>query len=67
MSLTWYGTQNYTPGNDGRLYIFPHICEGWWDGSISTLQNPARQASAHYVVSGGCTTSFRSARPCHSR
>lgn len=53
MSLTWYGTQNYTPGNDGRLYIFPHICEGWWDGSISTLQNPARQASAHYVVSGG--------------
>ena len=52
MSLTWYGTQNYTPGNDGRLYIFPHICEGWWDGSISTLQNPARQASAHYVVSG---------------
>ena len=52
MSLTWYGTQNYTPGNDGRLYIFPHICEGWWDGSIATLQNPARQASAHYVVSG---------------
>lgn len=52
MSLTWYGTQNYTPGHDGRLYIFPHICEGWWDGSIATLQNPARQASAHYVVSG---------------
>lgn len=52
MSITWYGTPNFSYGNNGRLYIFVHICEGWWDGSISTLQNPARQASAHYVISG---------------
>lgn len=52
MSITWYGTPNFSYGNNGRFYIFVHICEGWWDGSISTLQNPARQASAHYVISG---------------
>ena len=52
MSVTWYGTPNFSYGNNGRFYIFVHICEGWWDGSISTLQNPARQASAHYVISG---------------
>lgn len=52
MSLTWYGTPNFSYGNNGRFYIFVHICEGWWDGSIATLQNPDRQASAHYVISG---------------
>ncbi len=52
MSLEWRGTPNCSGGNLGRLYIFPHICEGWFEGSIATLQNPGRQASAHYVVSG---------------
>lgn len=52
MNIEWRGTPNYSGGNLGRLYIFPHICEGWYEGSITTLQNPSRQASAHYVVSG---------------
>ena len=52
MSIEWRGTPNYSGGNLGRLYIFPHICEGRYEGSIATLQNPSRQASAHYVVSG---------------
>ena len=52
MSYEWRGTSNYTKGNQGRKWIFPHICEGWYEGSIATLQNPSRQASAHYVVEG---------------
>lgn len=49
-NVEWRGTSNYSKGNSGRLYLFPHICEGWYEGSISTLQNPSRQASAHYVI-----------------
>lgn len=52
MGIEWRGTPNYSSGNSGRLYLFPHICEGWYEGSISTLQNPTRQASAHYVIDG---------------
>lgn len=52
MNLWWEGTPNYTSGYINRSYIFPHITEGSFRGSIATLQNPSRQASAHYVVDG---------------
>lgn len=54
---TQYTSPNYTESNDGREYIVIH----WWgdpnqnpsySGVISTLCNPARQASAHYVATG---------------
>jgi len=48
----WAGTPNYTSGNQGRLYLFPHWTEGGFAGSVATLQNPNRQASAHYVIEG---------------
>lgn len=52
-SVYWAGTPNYTDGNDGIAYLFPHWTEGGFAGSVSTLQNPNRQASAHYVIEGG--------------
>ena len=52
MNLWWAGTPNYTSGYISRSYIFPHITEGGFQGSIATLQNPSRKASAHYVVDG---------------
>ena len=51
-SIYWAGTPNFTSGNAGRLFLFPHWTEGGFDGSVATLQNPARQASAHYVIEG---------------
>ena len=50
--IYWAGTPNYTDGNDGRLFLFPHWTEGGFAGSVSTLQNPNRSASAHYVIEG---------------
>lgn len=41
---------NYTSGNLGVQYLFPHITEGGFAGSVATLKNPSRQASAHYVI-----------------
>lgn len=52
MGAYWAGTPNYNNGNDGRLYLFPHWTCGGFEGSVATLQNPARQASAHYVIEG---------------
>lgn len=52
MSLYWAGSPNYSNGYINRSYIFPHITEGGFAGSVATLQNPSRQASAHYVVEG---------------
>lgn len=51
-NVYWAGTPNYTPGNSGVQYLFPHWTCGGFDGSVSTLQNPDRQASAHYVIEG---------------
>jgi len=51
-NVYWAGTPNYTPGNYGIVALFPHWTCGGFDGSVSTLQNPARQASAHYVIEG---------------
>lgn len=50
MGMWWAGTPNFNYGNSGRLYLFPHWTAGGFDGSVSTLQNPANQASAHYVI-----------------
>lgn len=52
MSLYWAGTPNFTPGTYGVSYLFPHWTCGGFDGSVSTLQDPSRQASAHYVIEG---------------
>lgn len=52
-SVYWAGTPNYTSGNYGIVALFPHWTCGGFDGSVSTLQNPDRQASAHYVIEGG--------------
>ena len=49
-NIYWAGTPNYTPGNYGIVALFPHWTCGGFDGSVATLQNPARQASAHYVI-----------------
>lgn len=52
-NIYWAGTPNYTPGNYGIEALFPHWTCGGFDGSVATLQNPAREASAHYVIEGG--------------
>ena len=52
MNLYWAGSPNYTEGNNGILWLFPHWTAGGFEGSVSTLQNPERQASAHYVIEG---------------
>lgn len=49
-NVYWAGTPNYTEGNYGILALFPHWTCGNFDASVSTLQNPDRQASAHYVI-----------------
>jgi len=54
---TQYNSPNFTEGYNSRKYLIIH----WWDdpaknptyeGSIATLMNPTRQASAHYVATG---------------
>ena len=52
-NIYWAGTPNYTEGNYGIEALFPHWTCGGFDGSVATLQNPDRQASAHYVIEGG--------------
>ena len=51
-NIYWAGTPNYTSGNYGIVALFPHWTCGGFDGSVATLQNPDRQASAHYVIEG---------------
>jgi hypothetical protein len=55
--ITQYDSPNFTPGNKGRKMIIIH----WWDdpaknpsfmGTINTLINPSRGASAHFVATG---------------
>lgn len=52
MNKYWVGTPNFNEGNNGRRYLFLHWTAGSFDGSVATLQNPAREASAHYVIEG---------------
>lgn len=49
-NIYWAGTPNYTYGNFGIEALFPHWTCGGFDASVSTLQNPDREASAHYVI-----------------
>ncbi len=51
-NIWWAGTPNYTEGNYGVEALFPHWTAGSFDASVSTLQDPNRQASAHYVIEG---------------
>jgi hypothetical protein len=45
-------TANYTHGRAGESvrYVVIHTTQGSYAGAISWLQNPAAQASAHYVI-----------------
>lgn len=52
MGVYWAGTPNFNQGNEGRQFLFPHWTAGGFDGSVATLQNPGRGASAHYVIEG---------------
>lgn len=68
--LEWRPSPNFTPGSQTRaLYGRPRTIElgagHWWDdpsrgpshdGVVNTFLNPARQASAHAVVSAGRVT-----------
>lgn len=42
---------HYWPGNQGRLAVVLHICEGPYQGSITHLRNSG--LSAHFVISEG--------------
>ncbi len=44
---------HYTPGNQGRVGVCLHICEGPFEGSITHLRNSG--LSAHFVISEGGT------------
>lgn len=50
MGAWWAGTPNFNGGNSGRMFLFPHWTAGSFNGSVATLQNPSKQASAHYVI-----------------
>lgn len=64
--LTQYNSPNYTPENQvratwGRPRTIEIVAQHWWgdpntnptfEGVISTLCNPSRQASAHFVATG---------------
>lgn len=68
--LEWKGSPNFTPGSQTKaFYGRPRTIEmgagHWWDdpsrgpshsGVVNTFLNPARQASAHAVVSAGLVT-----------
>lgn len=55
--ITQYNSPNFTKGNNGRKMI---VCHHWddpaknpsFEGTISTLCNPSRGASAHFVATG---------------
>lgn len=50
--IEWVGTPNFRSGRNGRkpLAIVNHITAGSYPGCLSWMQNPASQASAHYLV-----------------
>lgn len=51
-SIEWVGTPNYRQGRSGRkpITIVDHITAGRYPGCLSWMQNPAAQASAHYLI-----------------
>lgn len=52
MNAEWYGSSNFRKGRNGRqpIAIVNHITAGAFPGCLSWLQNPAAQASAHYLI-----------------
>jgi len=50
--IQWVGTPNFKKGRGGRipLAIVDHITAGAFPGCLSWQQNPASEASAHYLV-----------------
>lgn len=50
--IQWVGTPNYTSGRGGRapVAIVDHITAGLYPGTLNWMQNPAAQASAHYLI-----------------
>lgn len=54
MDLTWHPSPNYSSRKGVAIkYLIPHYTAGTsFDGAYSTLCNPSRHASAHYLVEG---------------
>ncbi|MDD3364962.1 MAG: N-acetylmuramoyl-L-alanine amidase [Syntrophomonas sp.] len=52
MNIEWAPSPNYRAGRKGRqvIAIVNHITAGLMPGTLSWLQNPSAQASAHYLV-----------------
>ncbi len=52
MKIEWVGTPNYRQGRSGNqvFAIINHITAGRYPGCLSWMQNPASQASSHYLV-----------------
>lgn len=50
--IKWAGTPNFREGRGGRkpLAIVDHITAGQYPGTLTWMQNPRAQASAHYLV-----------------
>lgn len=51
-TIEWAGTPNYRQGRNGRqpVAIVNHITAGAFPGCLTWMQNPAAEASAHYLV-----------------
>lgn len=51
-TIEWAGTPNYRQGRNGRqpVAIVNHITAGAFPGCLSWMQNPAAEASAHYLI-----------------
>ncbi|MCE1188638.1 MAG: N-acetylmuramoyl-L-alanine amidase [Ignavibacteria bacterium] len=49
-SAVWSSTPNFTSGSINQLFAVVHDTEGGFAGSLSWLQNPSAQASAHYII-----------------
>lgn len=50
--IIWQGSPNFWVGRDGESIeaICDHIMAGYMEGTKSSFQSPARQASTHYAV-----------------
>lgn len=52
MKIEWVGTPNFRSGRSGNqiIAIINHITAGLYPGCLSWMQNPASQASCHYLI-----------------
>ncbi len=46
----WSPSVNFTPGNINQLFSVVHTTQGSFSAAVSWLQNPAAQASTHYII-----------------